>query len=395
MSLYAVWPTFLCTIVLLLLASTRVFAAADSPATSEQRRVRTLDGLRGFLALAVFFHHAIIYRKFLEQRIWETPESLFYRGMGPFGVSMFFMITGYLFWGKLIKDHGRPDWLSLYVGRVFRIGPLYLAAVAAMLLVVFERTHFHLQTAYSQLAHELWGWLSLGMIYGAHTVNGYPNANILMAGVTWSIHFEWLFYALLPVLGLACRRPKVHLGFAAVALVFCLVRVFFQPTHEGVPPFAVMGAEFGFGLLTASLLSLGKSLRPNNIVSSVVVCALFSTYFFFSDPYSWCPILLLGVAFYLIASGTTLFGLLVSRPAIRCGDVSYGIYLLQGLALAATLWPLKRFALTSPMDYWLCVLAAGTLLLALATLAHVYVERPGVALGRQVASLLKQRFIRV
>jgi peptidoglycan/LPS O-acetylase OafA/YrhL len=54
--------------------------------------------------------------------------------LGPFGVSMFFMITGYLFYSQLLKGKGRPNWKKLYIGRVFRIIPLYWFAVA---LVVF------------------------------------------------------------------------------------------------------------------------------------------------------------------------------------------------------------------------------------------------------------------
>jgi len=53
----------------------------------------------------------------------------------------------------------------------------------------------------------------------------------------------------------------------------------------------------------------------------------------FDSMYDVAPELLLGAGFLLIVSGATLFGLLLTRPARRLGDISYGIYLLQGPVL--------------------------------------------------------------
>ncbi len=65
MSIDSLWPTILGTILLLLLIRAPVFGVADQPATRHGRRVSTLDGLRGFLALAVLFHHAAIHHGYL------------------------------------------------------------------------------------------------------------------------------------------------------------------------------------------------------------------------------------------------------------------------------------------------------------------------------------------
>jgi peptidoglycan/LPS O-acetylase OafA/YrhL len=49
----------------------------------------------------------------------------------------------------------------------------------------------------------------------------------------------------------------------------------------------------------------------------------------FPSAYTAAPIILLGGAFFLIANGASLFGLLNTKPAVRLGNVSYGLYLLQ------------------------------------------------------------------
>ncbi len=58
----------------------------------------------------------------------------------------------------------------------------------------------------------------------------------------------------------------------------------------------------------------------------------------------------LGGAFFLIANGVTLFGVLGTRSAKRLGDISFGICLLQGLAMTALFAPdrARAFGLASP-----------------------------------------------
>ena len=58
MGFYSSLPCVVTTALLLGLASTPLLRSADAPPTDLAVRVGTIDGLRGLLALAVFFHHA-------------------------------------------------------------------------------------------------------------------------------------------------------------------------------------------------------------------------------------------------------------------------------------------------------------------------------------------------
>jgi peptidoglycan/LPS O-acetylase OafA/YrhL len=108
---------------------------------------------------------------------------------------------------------------------------------------------------------------------------------------------------------------------------------------------------------------------------------------FFDTAYQTAPMLLMGAAFCLIANGCTVFGLLTLRPAYRLGAISYGIYLLQGLALAAFFRPdaMRAYGLSSPLAHWSLVAASLLLLVVGSALAHVLLERPGIAFGKDVA----------
>jgi peptidoglycan/LPS O-acetylase OafA/YrhL len=148
---FSVWPFFLEIGLLLAIAATPLFRAADSPPIPTTNRIGSFDGLRGFLALSVFFHHTAVYHDYLRTGTWQSPSSRFYLLLGPFGVSMFFMITGYLFYSQLLKQKGRPNWKKLYIGRIFRIIPLYWFAVALVVFGVAIHTNWRPQ----RLAHSI------------------------------------------------------------------------------------------------------------------------------------------------------------------------------------------------------------------------------------------------
>ena len=394
MNFYSIWPFFVCVVLLLGLASTPAFAAADAPPSPAHNRLTTLDGLRGFLALAVVFHHAAIYHRFLLDGRWELPPSKFYTILGQVGVAMFFMVTGYLFWSRLIKDGGQTDWLRLFVGRVFRIGPLYLTAISAMLILVFCETDFRITVTAMQLVRQVGPWLMLGILSGPN-VNGYSGTSLLLAGVNWTLYFEWMFYLSLPIMSFLVierrRYPPLILG----GFLACLLWILFYSWHAGRQTLdLICAALFLSGMACAWLHARGLIVPiPDQISSLIVITLLTITFTVFSTIYAAGPIILLGVTFYLIASGCTIFGLLVSRPARRLGDISYGIYLLQGLVLAIVFrpHPMRDAALASPAQHWMLTLLCTAVLVAVATATHTIIERPGIALGRKVAALLPPR----
>lgn len=382
-----IWPFFVCLGLLLAFAASPALASADVP-PGQGSRLPSLDGLRAFAALAVVFHHAVYYRYFLFDGRWGAPaSSIFYVLLGQAGVAMFFMVTGYLFWSRLIREGGRPAWPALYLGRFFRIVPLYLFAVAVMLAIVFVGTGGELAVRPSALAAQVARWLAFDFL-GSPDVNGYPATNLLLAGVTWTLRYEWIFYLLLPVVALAARHRRTHLPFVALSFAAGLAWLALNPTHWRIIDVACP-TLFLAGMTCASLRHLWPGLRLPDWPASLAVLALLALTFTISTSiYSVGPIVLLGTCFFLIASGCTVFGLLTSRPARRLGEISYSLYLLQGLLLAAVLRPepMRAVALGSPLGYWLMVLLCTVLLVAVSAATHALIERPGIALGRRLSA---------
>ncbi|MBW8811489.1 MAG: acyltransferase family protein, partial [Lysobacter sp.] len=143
-------PYFAIMLATFAFASLPLFRGADLAGPRPDQRTDTLDGLRGFLALSVFAAHTVVHYEYLRSGVWKPSSAQFYTVAGLLGVCLFFMVTGFLFWTKLLKAGGRPGWKALYIGRVFRLGPVYLAVVLTMIGVVAYRTGLQLQVPVSQ-----------------------------------------------------------------------------------------------------------------------------------------------------------------------------------------------------------------------------------------------------
>ncbi|HTI00257.1 MAG TPA: acyltransferase, partial [Acidisoma sp.] len=365
------------------LATTPVLRGADQPPTLAPQRSSSIDGLRGVLALSVVFYHGYLWQGLLRDGVWQVPASRIFAHLGPGAVAVFFMITGYLFWGKMLRERGRPDWLVLYVGRLFRIGPVYLLAIALMLLSVGFRTHWTLQGGLGHLLHAVAVWLPLGAQAGMPNVNGLSRTFLLTAGVTWSLRYEWFFYLALLGLAVMARGGRARaVGMLAVALALTFAWALLHPdTGSALPPLPIACALFLCGMLAASLPPLPRAAGRDGWLSLAVMALVAAS---FAAPAAFSPLSVacLGLAFYAIASGCTVFGFLGTRPARRLGDVSYPLYLLHGLVLSTL--ALLPMPLAKPA-FWAVLLGAAILAVLLATAAHVLVERPGSELGRRVA----------
>lgn len=383
MILNTIWPYLALLAVSVGLAALPWFRFVDSRPTTTARYA-PLDGLRGFLAFSVFVFHLVVTHGYIETGEWEPPRARFYSLLGPVGVSLFFMITGFLFWGKLLRTQGRPRWHELYLGRVFRIGPMYLFVVLVMLYIVFARTGYQLQEPISEVTSSMLQWLALGILNTEPDVNGYPATHVL-AGVTWTISYEWGFYASLLAMSYFARA-KTHIFFVLTLLGICLAgKILLGNFILG------MAAVFACGMTVASLLHENWLPRmPSLLASTLALVALAIVFLTLENGYGADTLVLLSIFFYLVGSGASLFGLLTNVAAQRLGNISYSLYLMQGLVLTLvfSISPIRNFALQTALNYWIIGGLCAALLVVAAALGYVFIERPGIALGKR---LIKRR----
>ncbi len=73
-------------------------------------RYASIDGLRGYLAFFVFLHHSSVWYFYIQTGHWERPDSGLYDYFGMGSVKIFFMVTGFLFFGKILDKRTNFFW---------------------------------------------------------------------------------------------------------------------------------------------------------------------------------------------------------------------------------------------------------------------------------------------
>ena len=362
-------------------------------APSDLGRQSTLDGLRGTLALVVFLCHAGVWYYFISTGQWDYPDTGAFRQFGKSSVYMFFMITGFLFMSKLINEREKGvDWTKLFVSRLLRLVPLYLAVMMIMIFIVLIESNFQIKGTWGEFLIGIAQWLTF-TVFGEPFLNSYDQTRVITAGVQWTLVYEWLFYLSLPILALIL---KIRVPLIYVAACFSLVLLFIVNMENLFFPVAFLA-----GILTAMIFRFGKiKLFLSHPVFSVIAIALVLWQGWnypevsYQQP-SRIPALCLTIAFVIIACGNNLFGFLSSQTARYLGEISYGIYLLHGVILFCVFKYIVGFDLSktlSPTSYWAVVCATTVLIVIAATFTYRMIEAPAMRRVSAVSSKLKTIF---
>lgn len=190
------------------------------------RRNPRFDGLRGVAILYVMVYHLT--------RI-ERPsgplESVVagLTSMGWSGVDLFFVLSGFLITGILFDArNGRHYFRNFYMRRTLRIFPLYYAVVFLCLVVMpnLPEGVVPLQKAenFARIeGDEIWYWLYLSN-FAIASAEAFRHA---ILDISWSLAIEEQFYAVWPLVVLACGRKSLMIACAAVVCVSPFVRAAF------------------------------------------------------------------------------------------------------------------------------------------------------------------------
>ncbi|MBK1839641.1 acyltransferase family protein [Azospirillum sp. YIM B02556] len=127
------------------------------PQAGSDGRYAAIDGMRGLLAYAVFIHHGVITWQYLHSGLWALPPSRLYTHLGQSSVALFFMVTAFLFWDKLLKAGPGMDWREFVSSRFYRVYPVYAVAVVLTVVLTLAATGFELRTGPLDLLRRLIG----------------------------------------------------------------------------------------------------------------------------------------------------------------------------------------------------------------------------------------------
>lgn len=345
-------------------------------------RYENIDGLRGFLALGIFIHHASIWHQYLQINSWESPKSYLYGHFGQTSVSFFFMITAFLFITKLINNGDKIfDWNSLYISRIFRIVPMYLVSISVLIMIVMIISNWKLNIGIFAFIRQLFYWGTFTVI-SCPKINGLEITNIINAGVVWSLPYEWLFYFCLPLFALLILKNKPPLVYLVFSIFFIFIFYRFREFYlEHV-------LSFLGGAIAPFIIKYGpKKVNYNSIfITFIVLICFFSILVFESSTNPLCK-LLIAIVFNLIALGNSIFGILKSSILKFLGEISYSTYLIHGILIFIVMYfgfGFKKVAYLTPLEYCITIFFLTPFLIIISSLTYRFIEKPGMNLSKKI-----------
>lgn len=297
------------------------------------------------------------------------------------------MITGFLFFSKLIDGRIKCiDWGKLFIGRFLRLVPLYLFFMFLVFLLVAYLSNGILNEPIPKLIKDAIHWLGF-TILGTPSLNGIGGTTLSsIAGITWSLPYEWFFYFSLPLLALTVRvRPPI--AYIALGVASIVGLAIWHPQIHHLISF--------FGGITTAFLARSQLFRRfavKKVASFLSLGCVGITVVAFPSAYSIVPLFLLSVAFALIASGNSLFGALVSPVSRNLGESAYSIYLLHSITLFVTftfILGVPKSRTLSPISHWFIVMGITPILIFICFLTYLLIERPAMQSTTRVTAWLR------
>ncbi|UJW85677.1 acyltransferase family protein [Devosia sp. SL43] len=394
-----------------------------------QQRLLGADFLRAAACMMVLLHH-LAFRmdgRFIPEAVKPVMNFLV---MGSFGVSVFFVLSGYLlarpFWLALDRGEPMPP-LGIYaLRRAARILPGFWLALVVSLVLSITVSGSDLDG--EQIIRFVAGFF---LVSDWHWLTLFPVDN---NGPLWSIGFEVTSYVLLPFClaalfafgakGWGARLAWVGVIGLVLALHWMVVQ--WAPIDEvergwnhglvggakaWMPRFNPIGffAIFALGALAAGVQVKLATLRhwafdaigllavvAAGWVMVVHIGGLNEGFGFLGVPYGypWMP-LAIGVALVALPSSVLAGQLLDNRVSRFIAEISFGIYIWHFLVIGLMARLLPPSFKTNDEGGWTIWLwsSAGAIAIsvAVATISFYVLERPMVRWARGLESRIGRR----
>jgi len=300
-----------------------------------------LDGLRGIAIVLTIAAH--LHLPYLE-------------GGGVAGVTLFFVLSGYLITSLLrqeITSTGHVDLRAFYIRRIRRLVPALVALVAVVGLVqifIFGRAEEWARDAVVVLG------------YGASIATAFGQPLTFLNG-TWSLSVEEIFYLLWPGLFLLARgrRSLLAVLFAGIAASMAI-----RLSLPGGPLTYNRPDVRADSILWGCVLAFVPLRLPQLVaVAAWGIVALVTVL----EPDSMLIGLTAAAVSGFVLVATARPGWLSWRPLVRIGQISYGLYLWQMLAIGLVD---PQRGVIDPVRW----IVATVAVFALALASERWIERP-------------------
>lgn len=328
-----------------------------------------MEGLRGVAVLLVFLQHYC--RQGLQFPINHTEAfAETFRNFGNRGVELFFVLSGFLIYGILLKR--RPTFWAFMLRRAQRIYPAFLAVFA--LAVAMDFMGFTSKIPWAPVEAAEYLAENLAFLPGLLPIEP-------LFTVNWTLSYEWWFYTSMAAMFSAFdfgSLPQVY----RVAVVLNVGVALVVLSAFKVPNVPIRGLCFFAGILLAeyrmaALPALGWKSAVAAFALAFAICVR-------PELPEWVLVLSLSVAYFAVCSAAfgpaNPLGKALSWKYLRwLGNISYSFYLLHALAVVVIARVvMARLANHTSPDTAFALLLVPAFLAAFAASAVIFlaVEKP-------------------
>lgn len=324
---------------------------------SNSSRISTLDLARGLAALAVCAGHlrAAIFVDYGQLQTSSIFQKMFYAmtSLGHEAVMIFFVLSGYLVGGSVLKQKNKFEWVKYSITRLTRLWVVLIPALLLTLIIdqVIQLSHPEVFAgAYTEM------WAS-----GPDPASFARDLHVFIANLffqqtvfapifgtnapTWSLSNEFYYYCLFPAFMLFIgyignrenRVVRVSVGCVAVIVLSLLPSGF----AEGFLVFCM-------GALVSWIKAQGTKYKVQSTYPMMIGCAVFLLALYLSKSNISMRFVtkdvLIGFGFSLFLVSLIQVQLpfaLFRRAAAFIADISYSLYLIHFpvvLLIAATFY---------------------------------------------------------
>lgn len=325
---------------------------------SQAFRYQELDSLRGIAALMVVLFHFTM---------GKAEDELGFK-WGTTGVDLFFIISGFVISMSINKVSSGIEFI---INRVSRLYPTYWASVTFTFILI---------SAYGLIKGESVRWIDY---FGNMTMLQYYLQIPNLDGPYWTMIIEMLFYIFILFL---FRFSLLHhilwigaiLCIAIFTLSFFFWNDFTQSLFRAIPLL-----EF-FSLFFAGIIFYKVTTEKSSVVHYLLIgmCLLIQVSLFYHVGKSKTVISQLeyAIMLFIYFSLFTLFangrlGILVQRPFLFLGKISFALYLTHQYIILGHVLPLLINRLG--LNFWISsIFICLPIALLIATLITYFVEIP-------------------
>ena len=334
--------------------------------------IQAMEGLRGLAVLLVFFvHYVSLSKPWLPAADSEFHQAFigftqWLHHFGNVGVDLFFVLSGYLIYGTVIK---KPQpYLGFMRRRIERLYPTFTVVFLLYLLLSW------LLPAQSKIPSEMWP----AILYLCQNFLLLPGVFPIepLISVAWSLSFEIMFYLLIPLLVSLARlrnwpvTQRILFFVGLAALMIWLLPL----SHK-------RSVMFVGGILLFDLLLLNPVRRYHGLAASVALLSLLLGQWLVLPAFAETLLVLLWTSLLCyLAFSLHVVARPLCWPYLRwLGNMSYSYYLLHGLALnggfllLSKLWPATAGSVST---FFILLLPMFGITLVSSALLFIGVEKP-------------------